>query len=576
MRHFLNGIEVSPRNRDEIGVVCDFTGNPDVLSLNTDTLVLPREANQMVKQHIQTSGLFIGIPYQVQMDGGITLDYYIDLCDPGSKPVLRQHDIEVKIKRSKGYDDFRSKADGTSFELIVKDNGINFFSYKRIPFFIIKDNVNEQMLTLSLSLFIMTKEIIAAAKDLAKSFTAFLNASPGGIAEALANLIIDTIYFAALVIAAIQYIAELIKLIFPRKRYLNGCYYKELMFKACQYLGYNFSSELFDNDPGWFLLPVPINRNNNESIFQKGLDDLGNNFNLGYPTASDSVGLVGQFFDACETQFNGRTFVIGNTIHFERRDWLQNNSTLLMAPALNIQADRDESFTYNTEDAWKRYYIHYASDFTDVNTVEGVNFGLSDAEYSCENSVPGANNNLITIKGLNDVSIPFAMGFNKDKLTFVEVFGRILATGWDGLTNALTFGNGSNFAAQISSRVDALKISQQYFSTTKSLYVYNRPNNTVLINQDYNTNNSARALWNKYHYINQIQLNQFEIHENARTRIRQNDFVNLLSNNYVFIDNQICEVLKMTWIDEKSYCEITYRKPSTWATGKVITQTINY
>jgi hypothetical protein len=575
MRHFLNGIEVSPRNRDEIGVVCDFTGNPDVLSLNTDTLVLPREANQMVKQHIQTSGLFIGIPYQVQMDGGITLDYYIDLCDPGSKPVLRQHDIEVKIKRSKGYDDFRSKADGTSFELIVKDKGINFFSYKRIPFFIIKDNVNEQMLTLSLSLFIMTKEIIAAAKDLAKSFTAFLNASPGGIAEALANLIIDTIYFAALVIAAIQYIAELIKLIFPRKRYLNGCYYKELMFKACQYLGYNFSSELFDNDPGWFLLPVPINRNNNESIFQKGLDDLGNNFNLGYPTASDSVGLVGQFFDACETQFNGRTFVIGNTIHFERRDWLQNNSTLLMAPALNIQADRDESFTYNTEDAWKRYYIHYASDFTDVNTVEGVNFGLSDAEYSCENSVPGANNNLITIKGLNDVSIPFAMGFNKDKLTFVEVFGRILATGWDGLTNALTFGNGSNFAAQISSRVDALKISQQYFSTTKSLYVYNRPNNTVLINQDFNTNNSARALWNKYHYINQIQLNQFEVHENARTRIRQNDFVNLLSNNYVFIDNQICEVLKMTWIDEKSYCEITYRKPSTWATGKVITQTIN-
>jgi hypothetical protein len=421
----------------------------------------------------------------------------------------------------------------------------------------------------------MTKEIIAAAKDLAKSFTAFLNASPGGIAEALANLIIDTIYFAALVIAAIQYIAELIKLIFPRKRYLNGCYYKELMFKACQYLGYNFSSELFDNDPGWFLLPVPINRNNNESIFQSALDGLGNNFNLGYPTASDSVGLVGQFFDACETQFNGRTFVIGNTIHFERRDWLQNNSTLLMAPALNIQADRDESFTYNTEDAWKRYYIHYASDFTDVNTVEGVNFGLSDAEYSCENSVPGANNNLITIKGLNDVSIPFAMGFNKDKLTFVEVFGRILATGWDGLTNALTFGNGSNFAAQISSRVDALKISQQYFSTTKSLYVYNRPNNTVLINQDFNTNNSARALWNKYHYINQIQLNQFEVHENARTRIRQNDFVNLLSNNYVFIDNQICEVLKMTWIDEKSYCEITYRKPSTWATGKVITQTIN-
>jgi len=246
-----------------------------------------------------------------------------------------------------------------------------------------------------------------------------------------------------------------------------------------------------------------------------------------------------------------------------------------MQPALNIQADRDESFTYNTEDAWKRYYIHYATDFSDLNTVEGVNFAFSDAEYSCENSVPGASNNLITIKGLNDVAIPFAMGFNKDKLSLVETIALGVAQLIDRLTNALTFGNGTSYATQISSRVDALKISQQYFSTTKSLYVYDRPNNTVLINQDFNSNNSARALWNKYHYINEIQNNQFEIHENARTRIRQNDFVNLLSNNYVFIDNQICEVLKMTWIDEKSYCELTYRKPSNWATGKVITQTIN-
>ena len=109
----------------------------------------------------------------------------------------------------------------------------------------------------------------------------------------------------------------------------------------------------------------------------------------------------------------------------------------------------------------------------------------------------------------------------------------------------------------------------------KSLYVYNRPNNTVLINQNYAANNSATAVWNKYHYINQIQLNQFEVIENARTRISSQDFVNLQSNNYAFIGNQICEILKMTWIDEKSYCEITYRRPSTWATGKVITQTIN-
>jgi hypothetical protein len=575
MRHFLNGIEVSPRNRDEIGVICDFTGNPDILSVNTDTLILPREANELVKQHIQTSGLFVGIPYLIQLDGGINLSYYIDLCDPGSKPVVRQHEIEVKIKRAKGYDDFRSKADGTSFDLIVSEKGANYFDVKRIPYFVIKDNAAEQSLTLSLSLFVMTKEIITAANELAKCYAAMLNPSPGGLAVAIANFVLAILYFAAILAAAITYLIQLMKILFPGKKYLYGCYYKELILKACKFIGYDLQTSLFDTDAGWFVLPVPINRSNPDSIFEKLFGDLGNNFNTGIPTASDTVGIVGQFFDECEKQFNARFFVIGSDIHFQKRNWLANNSSLVMQPALNLQSDRDESLTYNTEDAWRRYYIHYAIDFSDLNTVEGINYQYSDAEYSTENAVSGANVDLVTIKGLNDVAIGFSMGFNKDRLSLIEIIGRGLAAAWDGLTDALTFGNGSNYAAQIGSRVDALKLSQQYFSTTKSLYVYNRPNNTVLINQNYAANNSATALWNKYHYINQIQLNQFEVIENARTRISSQDFVNLQSNNYAFIENQICEILKMTWIDEKNYCEITYRRPGTWATNRVNTLKIN-
>lgn len=575
MKHFLNGIEISPRNREDIGIICDFTGNPDILSVNTDTLVLPREANELVKQHIQNSGLFVGIPYLIQLDGGINLSYYIDLCDPGSKPVVRQHEIEVKIKRAKGYDDFRSKADGTSFDLIVKEKGANYFDVKRIPYFVIKDNVAEQSLTLSLSLFVMTKEIITAANELAKCYAAMLNPSPGGLAVAIANFVLAILYFAAILAAAITYLIELMKILFPGKKYLYGCYYKELILKACKFIGYDLQTSIFDTDSGWFVLPVPINRGNPDSIFQKIFGDLGNDFNTGIPTASDTVGLVGQFFDECEKQFNGRFFVIGNDVHFQRRDWLVTTANLIMQPALNLQGDRDEALTYNTEDAWRRYYIHYAIDFSDLNTVEGINYQYSDAEYSTENAVAGANVDLVTIKGLNDVAIGFSMGFNKDRLSLIEVLGRTLAGLWDGLTDALTFGHGSNYAAQIGSRVDALKLSQQYFSTTKSLYVYNRPNNTVLINQNYDANNSATALWLKYHYINQIQLNQFEVIENARTRISSQDFVNLQSNNYAFINNQICEILKMTWIDEKSYCEITYRRPGTWATNRVTTEKIN-
>jgi hypothetical protein len=49
MRHFLNGVEVSPRNRDSIGVKSNFTERPTELELNVDSIVLTREAYDIIK-----------------------------------------------------------------------------------------------------------------------------------------------------------------------------------------------------------------------------------------------------------------------------------------------------------------------------------------------------------------------------------------------------------------------------------------------------------------------------------------------------------------------------------------------
>ena len=95
MRHFLNGIEVAPRNIDDIGVVSDFSGNPDILSLNTESVILPREANDLIREHINNVGLFEGIPYSV-VTSGQTLEYFVDLTD-GLK--VREHEVEVNLKK---------------------------------------------------------------------------------------------------------------------------------------------------------------------------------------------------------------------------------------------------------------------------------------------------------------------------------------------------------------------------------------------------------------------------------------------------------------------------------------------
>ncbi len=122
MRHFLNDIEISPRNVIDIGVTSDFTGNPIELELNVDKIILPREALTIIQQHIATQGVFEGVPYRVEMPG-VVLDYYVDLTE---SPVFRSYEIEVKIKRRNGLDNFFDRADGTTFELLNSKGVVPF------------------------------------------------------------------------------------------------------------------------------------------------------------------------------------------------------------------------------------------------------------------------------------------------------------------------------------------------------------------------------------------------------------------------------------------------------------------
>jgi hypothetical protein len=561
--------------------VSDFTGNPDVLSLNVDSVILPREANQYIKTWIQNNGLFIGIPYTVEMDGNISLDYYIDLSDSSAKPVVRQHEIEVKLKRRNGSDDFWEKARGTSFDLMAKDNP-TYFDYKDIGYFVIRDDAGMLAFQISMSIFLLTIQLIDAAKQVGETAADLL--PPTTVSGAI-KAAIKIIYFLTLLSAMFVLMSQLFPILFPRMKYLKGLYYSEIFNKGCQFLGYTaLPSSIFQQEPGWFTLPVPL-QSTNESFFEKISNDLPDYFNTGHCSASDTTPTFGAWLDEVLKQFNAKLFIdpANKTVRIERRDWLQQQTSLQIDPALNIQPDRDEQFTYNTEETWKRYYIAYTLDYTDVHTVDGVMFGRHQAEYSTENNVPTVNADLVTIKGLNEVRINFSMGAPKNKLSFGEILGSGFALLFDATTQAIAQafgGSGTNYYAQILDRKNALKIANEYFGITKSLYVKAKsgPNDRVSLNTDndnFDDIYSATALWNNYHYINFIANNDFIIHEEARIRLRQSQFVSLQNSNYIFTNNKWCEVLRIEWIDEKSDAKITYKEPLDWANGKVTLLKIN-
>jgi hypothetical protein len=569
MKHYLNGVKVAPRNVLEIGLITDYTGNPEMLQVDTDTIVLPREARDVIMQHVATQGVFEGIPYTLEV-GNIQLDYYVDLTESFA---IRDFEVEVKIKKRKGFDNFFENAEGLSFELMVK-KGVNF-NFINLPYLIIPENQVEIGLTLSLAIYSLTREAIQATRDLVSATEKLIRAvtpnvslvpvPPLGEIIALSVAVVAQLaYTLAIYVALIKLARQLQELIFPKVRYYKGATIKELIKKGCEYLGYTLDSNLLNSWDKLTIMPVPLIKDK-RSVFNFIQNDLNFSFTKGYPTAQDTVSTLGELINAVETWFNAKTKVLNGVVQIERRDYWKNITTNTTLPALNLQSDRQNEYRFNTEEAWKRTYIHYQVDYADTHTLD--KFDPTDAEYSTE-PLNVINEDLVSIRGFNDVNIPFALGVRKDELSYIEIFGRTFLQLADSIIGL--FGVDLNFTSLITDRLGVTQISSQFFGVTKVLYAVNgrQPSNYV-------DKIKASNIYNLYHKINEINVNGYKVYNDAPMRLNPQEFISLLDNNFAYINGALCEILTVRFTDEQSQAVISYREPFNYAEGKVEILTIN-
>jgi hypothetical protein len=570
MKHFLNGVEVTPRNLLNIGIASDFTDRPEYLEVDTDKLVLPREAVPLIQQHLITYGPFEGIPYDIVTNSGVTLQYYIDLQED---TVFRDFEIEVKIKRRFSKDSFFERADSTTFEL-MNAKGVNFDSFD-VPYVIIPDNQVEAAIGLAISIYVVTKDAIDQIIALSQTITTIIDSvtpevgvgvttDPAEIATLVVKALLQLAVVALLLVALLKLVQQLFELIFPKVRYFQGIKVKRLLEQSCAYLGYTFSSTLLDGISGLTILPVPLVKEK-KSWWDELQNDLNFAFNKGYPTAGDSTPTLGSLLTALENQFNARTRVLNGHVEFEIRNYWQDLSQNTILPALNLQQDRQEEYRYNVDEIWKRYYIKYQVDYSDLFTVDF--YDPNDAEYSTE-PVNIGNADLVSIRGLNEIQIPWALGGRKSGLNWLEKLAKAFFELVDSVINA--FGGNGTYAAKIEGRVGVLQVSQQFFSQTKMLYTIGgkQPSNYAdLI--------SAGAIYRNYHAINEIEVNDYKVYTGVPLRLNDEEFVTLLNNNYAEINGVICEILTIEYKDEESIATISYKQPFNWANGKTNVITIN-
>lgn len=565
MRHFLNGVEVTPRNILSIGVESTFTDRPEWLEVDVDKLILPREAVSIIQQHLGTYGPFEGIPYTMVMEGGETLEYYVDLQEDA---LYRDFEIEVKIKRRGGKDNFFDRAEGTTWELMAA-KGVNFEPID-IPYVIIIDDPAPALIGLGVAIYSISKDVIAQTEALSQTFTNLIDTLPplpanlGQVTTLVIKFVLQAAILALTLVALLKMVQQFFEILFPKIRYLQGHKVKRLLELGCQFLGYQFQSTLLDEISGLTICPVPLVKGK-ESFWDRLQNDLNFAYTKGYPTASDTTPTLESLLTAMEDTFYARTRVRNGVVYLEKRYYWQDLSSQSVLPALNLQDDRQTEFRYNTEDIWRRVYVHYATDFSDLNTLDF--FDPTDAEYSTE-PVNVGNADLVTIKGLNDVSIPFALAVRKNKLNYLERFARDFFEFIDFVTNA--FGGGTNYSAQIQNRVGVMQLTQQFFSVSKLMYTIGgkQPSTYAEIIK-------ASAIYNNYHRVNEIAVNDYKIFSDVPVRMTPQEFVTLLDNNYVEIGGLVCEILSIKYNDENSLATISYRQPDDWANGKTNVITIN-
>jgi len=554
--YFINGQAIRPVNADEIGFKMDFTKGWTEAELTVDSIVLANKAKALVLEHVQTYGFHEGLPLSIQV-GSLTLDYYIDLIDSPKFSGVGDSTIEVNIKRRNAINWFRQQANGLSFEVIDKKNPITTFE---TPYLIVKDNQLELLVSLAISAYTLTKALIEGVKELTTAITDFIKiisvgtvVNTGQIIAAALLLAARLVYVAALTLALIEVTKQIIELIFPPKRYLKASKIKELVSKGCGSIGngFNFVSSILDEFSGASILPVPLQKTN-KSIFTNLFTLDNGSYNKGYPTANDSTPTLGSLMDFLEEWTQSEFRIVGNTVYLEEDSFWQNNPAVTITNTLNLQDSRENQWTYNTGESWKRYYCHYQTDPSDSHTLDQIE--ATDCEYSTE-PINTNNPDLTTIRGLVDISFPFAFGIRKEKLTIVEDACIPFAKLADEVINF--FGGNSNLVSEIKGRIGVTQISQQYFTQTKLLYAVGGKQSA-----SYKSKIGANVIYQRFHEKNQVKENFKRIY-NATVKFSTSDFESLLFNNYVQdLTGNPLKILNFAWINESKTAEIEYLEDS--------------
>lgn len=544
--HLIDGQDFGePRNWQDLDITIDWLNEKEVGGTpNLTTLTFAAEACKYLNERFLNGlsggvGVFEGVPYQVkigrQQNPTFIFDGFLDGTD--ELTIFGREDISVGLKKRLGEDWLNDVADSFSFAYLADEGLITPADYISVPYVINYVPDGTQLVLLSMSIFMMVKELTEnveklaeAAGDVVDAATPIkgvgIGANAGGPVVTvvtgfdLGNFILVTLkaiariaYIVAITVAIINLIEEIFEQLLPKRRFHLGMRERVLFEKACARLGLGFQSSIQDLDT--VLIPQKDKRG-------------GENGETGHPTNTSPVYIFGDFIRTMKEKYNADYRIVNGVFVFERRDSFEIPSSYQIPNFFNDQERLIESFRFNTEEMISNYSIFYQFDTQDQNTLDDQTGRVFQAITS---PVASINEELVNIKNLAQIAVPFSLGKTKLELTGVEKVAKTLGSIVDSITGV--FGGGTNFEQQIENRVGSLLLSSHFLTFGKQV----KMRGSSLENNQRQVL-SARLLWDRYHFINsfaeyQGEHNQWYRYAGLRVPMPIEDFAILLENNFL-------------------------------------------
>jgi len=268
-RYYINGQEVQrPINHSAVKYRIEFDQEQQTQTLGISELDFgvadlrdTKDAKVILRDIVNKGlsggvGITEGVPLRIVLDSerGETIDTfngYINLWDS-------QFDVgklTAPIQQSGSLDWFNDQIDSFSFDYLESIGLISSVNYITIPYCIEKKQNALEIIILYVSVFVITDKLAEQLKELQQLLAE--TANPFSTFSGTAKILAQVVYLAILLAALIGLLLQLFENIIQRNKFHYGMKVADMMEIGLKYLGYKFSSSIFQNSVYKDLILLP-------------------------------------------------------------------------------------------------------------------------------------------------------------------------------------------------------------------------------------------------------------------------------------------------------------------------------